>query len=158
MTSPAHAQILISVVSGLGQLVSHRTGSDIKRDQMRQELALAELRASTLAHVVDAVISRRISVVQDGFRQVMQEFAAQAQHYMAQQARFADAELETSDPLRRIELRKRINDIDTELRQLRVDVRLLYTRMTEVLVLIGSSSFPLEDGTARPVMLTSSAG
>ena len=159
MNSPVlHPQVILAAVGTLGQFAANHVGAKSNRDQLRQELALAELRAGALAHVVDAVITRKINLVQEGFLQVLRDISIQAQHYMAQQQRYASDELDARDPLRRIELRKRINDIDIELRQIRLDARLLYTRMTEVVLLIGGPpSLPLDDGMASPLMLSAPA-
>jgi hypothetical protein len=146
MISPAHAQLVLSALGNLSQIAA-------SRDQLRHEQAIAELRAGALCHVVDALISRRVDVVQDGFLRVLDDYAAQAKHYMAQQDRYAGAELETSDPLRRIELRKRLNDIDIELRQLRVQAERIYNRMTEVVLLIGGTSLNVDDDCARQLAL-----
>jgi hypothetical protein len=158
MNSPAHAQMMLSAIGNLGQIVASRANAQAQRDQLQYELALAELRAGSLAHVVDAVITRRVDAVREGFLQVLRDFAVEAQHYRAQQDRYADAELETNDPLRRIELRKRLNDIDVELRQIRVDVRQLYDRMSEVILLIGGSTLRLDDGLSQQLMLSAPNG
>jgi hypothetical protein len=158
MSSSAHAQLMLSALGSLGDLAASRVRAQSNRDQAHHERALAELRAGSLAHVVDAVITHRSELVQEGFLQVLREFAADAQHYRAQQDRYAALELETRDPLRRIELRKRLNDTDIELRQIRVDARQLYDRMTEVLLLIGGSSLRVDDGLSRQLMLSSPMG
>lgn len=154
MTSAAHAQIMLAALGSLGQIAAHKANAHVRRGQQQYDLAIAELRGTTLAHVVDAVVTRRIEVVQAGFLELLREFAGQAQHYMAQQDRYAAAELETSDPLRRIELRKRLNDIDIELRQIRVDARQLYDRMAEVILLIGGASFRPDPMISQQLMLS----
>ena len=148
-----HAQAMIALVGGLAQIAGHRANAEAGRDRLRYQHAIAELQASSLSEVLDAVITRRVAVVQDGFTQVLQHYADQAGHYMAQQERYAAAELDTSDPLRRIELRKRINDVDTELRQIQIDAKQLYARMTEVVMLIGGVSMRLDDKLAQRLML-----
>lgn len=149
-----HAQAMVALVGGLAQIAAHRANTEAGRDRLRYQHAIAELQASSLSNVLDAVINRRVAVVQDGFMQVLQHYADQAQHYMAQQERYAAAELDTSDPLRRIELRKRINDVDAELRQIRIDAKQLYARMTEVVTLIGGTSMRPDDGLVQRLMLT----
>lgn len=155
MNSTAHAQLVLAALGSLGEIAALRAHTEAGRDRLRYQQAMAELQASTLAHIVDAVITRRIELVQDGFLQVLREHAVQAQHYMTQQDRYASAELDTSDPLRRIELRKRLNDTDVELRQIRLEARQLYDRMTEVLLLIGGASMHMDDTMARQLMLSS---
>ena len=153
MVSPVHAELVITALGSLSQFAVSHVGAGSARDQLRYEHAIAELRAGAMAHVVDALITRRIEVVQEGFVRVLGEYATQAQHYMDQQARFADVELTTSDPLRRIELRKRLNDIDVELRQIRLAAQRIYHRMTEVIIAIGGTSLNMDAPSARYLAL-----
>jgi hypothetical protein len=153
MSSSPQAQAMLAVLGSLAEIAASRANIETQRDRLRYQHAIAELQTGALTHMIDAVVSRRVDAVQEGFLQVLREFAAQAQHYMAQQDRFATAELETTDPLRRIELRKRINDADAELRQIRLDAQQLYARMTEVVLLIGGSSLRADDTLARQLMI-----
>jgi hypothetical protein len=145
MVSPAHAQLVLSALGSLSQIAANKATTD----GLRYQRDIEELRAGSLAHVVDALITRRVELVHDGFVRVLTEYAAQAEHFMGQQARFADAELETRDPLRRIELRKRLNDIDIELRQIRVEAQRIYHRMTEVILQLGGTSMVIDEPSAR---------
>ncbi len=154
MISPLHAQMAVAALGSLTQITANRTGADTNRDQLRHEYALAELRAEAFAHLFDAVIHRRLDLAQEGFLQVLREISTQARHYMDQQDRYAAAELDTFDPLRRIELRKRINDIDVELRQIRADARQLYDRMCSVLLAIGGPRLSIPSAESTTLMLT----
>jgi len=158
MVSPHHAQVVMTVLGTLSQVVSSRAKAVAEREQMMQQYALEELQAQTLVHVVDAVVMRRLDLVQHGFMQILGEYAAQARHYLDQQARYADAELDTFDPLRRVELRKRINDIDSELRQIRLDARRLYERMVAVLLALGGPRFQVSPTESTALMLTGPRG
>jgi hypothetical protein len=141
--------MVLAALGSLAQIAASRASTDAARDQLRHQHAIEELRTGALAHVVDALITRRVELVHDGFVRVLTEYATQAEHFMAQQTRFVDAELETRDPLRRIELRKRLNDIDVELRQIRVEARRIYNRMTEVILLLGGTSLVMNEQSAR---------
>ena len=107
---------------------------------LQQEQAKAELKASALSHMVDAFVTRRVDAVKEGFVAILGTYAEQARHYMAQQEKYADKELETSDPFIRVQLRSRIQKIDVELANIRADAKLLYEQMTEVLLAIGGPS------------------
>lgn len=153
MVSQAHAQMVLTALGSLSQIAANRASTEANRDQLRYQHAIEELRTGALGHVVDALITRRVELVHAGFVRVLSEYAVQAQHFMAQQTRFADAELDTRDPLRRIELRKRINDIDVELRQIRVEAQRIYHRMTEVVLMIGGTSLVMDEQSARYLAL-----
>lgn len=131
--SDPRAHAMAGALSLFAGLVQHRQG-------LQHERAIAELRAGSLSHLVDALVTKRIDAVQAGFASILGTYAEQARHFMAQQAKYADKELETTNPALRIELRSRIHKIDTELATLRADARLLYEHMSEVLLLIGGSS------------------
>lgn len=107
---------------------------------LQQEQAKAELKASALSHMVDALVTRRVDAVKEGFVAILSTYAEQARHYMAQQEKYADKELETTDPFIRLQWRSRIQKIDVELANIRADAKLLYNQMTEVLLAIGGPS------------------
>lgn len=153
MISPAHAQMMLAALGSMSQIAASRASVDTARDQMRHQQAIEELRTGALAHVVDALITRRVDTVREGFVQILSEYAAQARHYMSQQTRFVDAHLMTSDPLRRAEINKRINDVDVELRQIRVEAQRLYNRMTEVILMIGGTGMTIDEPMSRPLLL-----
>ncbi len=132
MSSDPRTQAVAGALSLVIGLAKHRLG-------LQQDKAMAELKAGSLAHLVDALVSKRVDAVQSGFAAILSTYAEQARHFMEQQAKFADKELDTSDPMRRIELRSRIQKIDVELATIRADAKLLYEHMTEVLLAIGGA-------------------
>lgn len=131
MSSQAHTQMLVGALATMGQYAVQRT-------QHQKDMAIEQLRAGTLAHMVDALVSQRVAAVEAGFRELLSGYAEQARHYMAQQRSYADRELDTSDPMRRIELRARLQDIDTQLETLRADARIIFFHMTEVVRALGA--------------------
>lgn len=135
MSGDPRTQAVAGALSLAIGLAKHRLG-------LQQEQAMAELKAGVLAHLVDALVSKRIDAVQSGFTAILATYADQARHFMVQQEKFADKELESTNPMQRIELRSRIQKLDVELAMIRADAKLLYEHMTEVLLAIGSAAAP----------------
>lgn len=107
---------------------------------LKQEEAAAKLKAGALAHMVDALVTQRVDVVKEGFTAILATYADQARHYMAQQDKYADKELEATDPFMRVQWRGRIQKIDVELATIRADAKLLYEHMTDVLLALGGTT------------------
>jgi hypothetical protein len=104
----------------------------------QQDYALSELRAGALSNMVEALVTKKSEIVQAGFHDILEHYAEDARQYMAQQHKYADKELETTDPLTAIRLRSRIAEIDAQLADIRADAKLLYEHMTEVLLALGA--------------------
>lgn len=145
--SQAHTQALVGALAAASQAITLHQGQ-------KHERAMSALRSGVLTEIVDAMVNRRVEAVKDGFHQILSQYAEQARHYMAQQAKYGEAELEASDPLRRVELNKRIRDIDIELASLRADAMLLYGRMTEVVSALGGSLAGFGPDLAQPLLLS----
>ncbi len=124
-----------------------------QRSNDQCQVALAELRIGALTHMVDALVTRRVDVVKESFALMLGHYAEYARHFMTQQQRYADAELDATDPFKRVELRARIQKIDTELALIRIDAQLLYARMTEVLLMLGGSVTHFADDLMQPLAL-----
>lgn len=121
----------------------------LEESNRKHAVQMAELQASTLRHMVDAVFTRRISVVEAGFKEILAGYDAQARHYMAEQSKFNSEILNTSDTLKRTELKSKSDDFDTRLAEIRADARLLYAQMGELLLALGGQSIKfLPDGMA----------
>jgi hypothetical protein len=137
MITPAHTQLIVSALSFAAQAASQ---TESNRHQLEAQVALFEAKASVLRELIHALVEKRVDAVKDGFNEVLGMYAEQARHFMSQQARYADAELEVTDPLQRADLRKRLSEIDIELRSIRADARRIYTQMTQVMLRLGSGA------------------
>ena len=109
----------------------------------KQAANLAEVQAGAARDLVQAVVSRRIDAVQAQCQQVLQLYADQARSYIDEKKAYADKILDTRDVIKRLELAKRVNDIDTQLREIRADAKLLYDRMCEVILKLGGQGLNL---------------
>jgi len=148
MNRPMQAELVLGALSAMSQAAS-------ARHAQRHELALAELRAGVLAHMADALVTKRVEVVRDGFHAILLQYDAQARHLMEQQAKYGDAELAASDARRRIEIAGRIKDIDGQLGLIRASAQLMYDSMTEVILLIGGSANNFAKDVAGSLQLNS---
>lgn len=146
MSGHAQTQALLAALASVGQIASERY-------RHQREAAALELQAGALEHLVDALVNRRVDAVQQGFLAILGDYAEQARHFMAQQQRYADAEITSADPLARVELRNRIHDLDRQLASIRIDAKLLYERMTDVITAIGGIPGQFAAGIAQPLAL-----
>lgn len=144
MSHHAETQLLMGALSTMGQLAASQQRHGHAR-------AIEELRAANLAHLIDALVTRKVDAVKSGFLVVLEGYAEQARHFMGQQQKYADAELLSADPLARIELRNRIQDIDLELSTIRIDAKLLYATMTEIIRAIGGAPDAFASAVAQPL-------
>lgn len=144
------AQLMLAALASAARLATHRQGQQHSR-------AIEEMRHGALTHLVEAVVNRRVDAVKQGFGIVLAQYADQARHYMDQQRDYADRELDSSDPLRRLELRARINDLDTALAAIRAEAGMAYAHMTEVIRAIGASPRDFAQQYAEPLALPSAS-
>lgn len=140
------AQLVLAALSAATQLAT-------KRHSQQHQRAMEELRQSSLAHMVDALATRRIDAVKEGFTKILAHYAEQAQHFMQQQQRYAERELESGDPFHRLELRSRINDLDVQLALVRAEARTIYGHMAELILTLGASSQGFAREFANPLAL-----
>lgn len=141
-----NAQLLAGALTMAAQLAGNRSG-------LQHERMMAEIRSSELRHMVDAFVTQRVDAVKEGFAGILGQYAEQARHFMAEQSKYAELELQSADPVRRIELRARVNEIDNELATIRADAQLLYDRMTEVILALGAPSVDFARDLAQPLAL-----
>jgi hypothetical protein len=134
--SAMRTELMMTALSTAAQVAMAQHGH-------RHEQAMQALRSGALVQITEALVTRRVDAVQQGFLAVLAEYASDARHHREQQAEFSKAQILATDPLVRVELAKRIRDIDTELGLIRADATLLYGRMTEVILLLGGASFDL---------------
>ncbi len=144
--SAVRTELILSALGAAAQVAMAKHGQ-------RHEQSMLELRNGALKDMTDALITRRVEAVKEGFAAVLADYAAQAQHFMAQQAKYADAHLVSADPLVRVELNQRLRDIDIELGRIRTDAQLLYARMTDVIVMLGGVDLRFGNDLAAPLAL-----
>lgn len=146
MAGDLRTELVMSALATAAQVAMRQHGQ-------KHEQAMFALRSSALTEMADALVTRRVDAVKDGFKLVLEEYAAQARHFMAQQVKFSDAQLGASDPMLRIELNQRLKDLDVELGRIRADAYLLYGRMTEVIILLGDTDLGFGTDLAGPLSL-----
>lgn len=139
-------QAVAGALSLMAQMVRH--GQSLQHEQ-----SLAALRNAGLANALEALVTKRVDAVQQSFEVILGQYAEQARHFMAQQKTYSDKELDCDDPLKRVQLRSRIQTIDIELATIRAEAKLLFDRMTEVIMALGGSSSGFVADVAQPLML-----
>jgi hypothetical protein len=144
----AQAQVAVSVIGVLAKLATQRSANET-------QLAVEQARIGGLMHVVDALVSRRVDAVQASFAGLLEQYAEQARHFMAQQKQYADAELECKSAFRRAELRSRIQKLDGELSLIRIDARVLYAQMTDTIMALGGTPANFARDMVQPLALPS---
>lgn len=162
MITPAHTQMVMHALSMAAQVAGVKADAEWGRQQLEAQAALFDAKAGVLKELIGALVEKRVDAVKTGFSEVLGIYAEQARHFMEQQARYGDAELRSTDPLERADLRKRLGEIDIELRRIRGDARRLYIRMTQITLHLGGEALTLSPeyagALALPDMRTASYG
>jgi F0F1-type ATP synthase delta subunit len=113
------------------------------------------LKTDLMRELLKALVEQRVDAVRQGFLDTLAQYADQCRHYMAQQERYADAEIKSTDPLERANLRARLSEIDLQLTSIRADCSALYREMTKVILLIGGNMPPMSTEDQRALSLSS---
>ena len=156
------SQMLMHALSMAAQVAGMQFGAETNRREMEmsmhrleQERGLFETKAEILRDLVGALIEKRLDAVKSGFTEVLSLYAEQARHYMAQQSKISDAELTTSDALQSARFRKRMGEIDIELRSIRIAAAQIYSQMNEVIMRLGGDALNLSPDYCAALALTS---
>lgn len=107
--------------------------------QLTLQKEIFEMKADLMRNLIHALIDRRIDAVRQGFLETLATYAEQCRHYMAQQDKYADAEIKVTAPLERANIRARLSEIDIHLTNIRSEAAALYREMNRVILLIGGS-------------------
>jgi len=107
--------------------------------QLYHEETMFELKAGLMRDLIKALVEKRVDAVCMGFKETLGMYAEQSRHYMAQQDRYADAEIKATDPGEFARLKTRLSDIDIHLTSIRSDALALYREMNKVILLIGGT-------------------
>ena len=163
--TPQHTQMLVHALSMAAQVAGQRIGAqthaqemEVSMHRLEQERGLFETKAGILRDLVGALIEKRIEAVKGGFTEVLSLYADQANHYMAQQSKISDAELLTSDPLQSARFRKRMGEIDIELRSIRTAAAQIYSQMNEVVMRLGGDALNLSPDYCSALALSAMRG
>ena len=150
MITPAHTQLLTTVLGHAAQIAGLRANVETSRQQMElsaarleQERGMFDAKAGVLKELIGALVERRVEAVRTGFIEVLGIYVEQAQHFMGEQKELRQAALATDDLIRRSEIQTRISEIDIELRTIRSGARRLYNQMTEVVMRLGGDALAL---------------
>jgi hypothetical protein len=122
--------------------------------QLSHERQIFSMKADLMRDLVKALIEQRVDAVRQGFVETLATYAEQCRHYMAQQERYADAEIKATEPLERANLRTRLSEIDLQLSAIRSDAAALYREMTKVILLIGGNMPGMSTQDQRALTLT----
>lgn len=135
--SDPRGQMILFALSAAAQLAGNRAAQ-------RHEVDMAVLRNEAFRSWADAVINNRVREVKEGFSEVLRDFAAQSAGMIEQRMRLIDRQMENNDAAVSIRIRREINSIDTSLNSIRADCRLIYDRMTDILLAMGDQMPALE--------------
>ncbi len=166
--TPQHTQMLMSAIQAAANIANTNARSQIKmrelelhlshheqlhRSQLHHDRQMFGMKAELVRDLVRAVVEKRVDAVRQGFTDTLGMYAEQCRHYMAQQDRYADAEIKTTDPLERANLRARLSETDLHLSSLRSDAAALYREMMKAILLIGGSSATMSSEHQRALAL-----
>jgi hypothetical protein len=130
----------ISAVMGpLAEVEQGRTKLRALEVQLSHDSEMYGMKTDFLRSLVRSLVDRRVDAVQKGFQEVLAIYAEQCRHYMAQQDKYADAEIKATAPLERASIKSRLSEIDIQLTNIRADAAALYREMLRAILLIGGS-------------------
>ncbi len=165
MISPHQSQMLMHALSMAAQVAGQRLTAETSRKEMdvsmqrlERECGLFEIKAGLLRDLAGALVEKRIDAVKQGFSEVLTLYVEQARHFMAQQAKIADAELLTVDALQSARFRKRMGEIDIELRDIRLSAAQLYAEMNTIIMRLGGDALNLSPDYCAALALTMPRG
>jgi hypothetical protein len=117
------------------QLAAELASQDGK---LKHAQLMAELHASVLKHMVDAIVTRRIDVIQGQCRDVLAMYAEQSRACIEEKKPLSAKLLDCgNDVLLRNELVSRCNKIDIQQAEIRADAKVVFERMCEFVLAIG---------------------
>lgn len=134
----------MSIFDATSNIFLNRAGAE--RDYARLREVEAQLiyqpdifgmQAELARTFIGALIEKRLDAIREGFMEILNLYAKQAQHYMEQQNRLVDAEIKSLDPLERAHYKARLGELDVQLAKIRIDANNIYREMIKVTAFIG---------------------
>ena len=141
--SPAHSQALIHALSMAAQVAGQKLTAENNRQQMQMAVAMFETKADIMRDLLGALVERRVEAVKSGFSEVLALYADQARGYLEEKRKITEAEIATTDAMQSARWRKRLGEVDIELREIRADAARLYNQMTEIVLKLGGDALTL---------------
>jgi hypothetical protein len=135
--------MLGTIVSNMAEVEKSRIGLRSLEVQLAHDREMYALKTDFLRDLIHSLIDRRIDAVERSFNLTMGMYAEQARHYMAQQDKYAEAEIKATAPRESANIRVRLSEIDLQLTQIRSDAAALYREMMKVIIIIGGSIPPM---------------
>ncbi len=129
------------------------TGAVLQGHRTRHSHLSAQLHASTLKDMVDAVTTRQLSMIEKQCSHILTMYADQARSYMDEKKEYTAKILSTTDAFQRIELGARVDEIDSCLAEIRADAKLLFGHMGELLTAVGGKNTLLAGSLTGPLAL-----
>lgn len=124
------------------------------RGQQHNHL-IAQLQASTLNGMVDALVTRRLDIIEKQCHYILSMYAEQARDYMAEKKDYREQMRSTTDALLRNQLQSMIDNSDICLAEIRANASSLFEQMGELLLAVGGRNSNFADDLAVPLCLSS---
>ena len=128
-----------AIMGPLAEVEQGRTKLRALEVQLSHDREMYGMKADFLHGLIRSLIDRRVDAVQKGFHEVLAMYAEQCRHYMAQQDKYAVAEIKAAAPLERASIKTRLSEIDIQLTNIRTDAATLYREMLRAILLIGGT-------------------
>lgn len=125
-----------------------------QRGERKHIEKLTKLKSTALAHMVDAVVTRRVDAIEKQCHTVLAMYAEQARSYIEEKKSYTDKILGTTDLILRTELLSRTNAIDTKLAEVRADAQMVFSRMGELLLAVGGTNLDFARDLTAPLVLS----
>jgi hypothetical protein len=149
--SLGYAQLLVAVFRHASD---DRTKLEELRIQVSNRSDVVQARVAVLHHLIEGLIERRAASIETAFSAIVDEYSAQARHYLSQQHEINSAFLDSIDPLVRGNYQQRLLEIDASLASIRRDMRLVYCEMVRALDALGITVPILRDADRHALQFT----
>ena len=142
------------MVSNMAEVEKSRIGLRSLEVQLSHDREMYGMKTDFLRDLIHSLIDRRIDAVERGFNATMTMYAEQARHYMAQQEKYADADIKATTPRESANIKVRVSEIDLQLTNIRSDAAALYREMMKVIIIIGGSMPPMSHDDQHALAIT----
>jgi hypothetical protein len=146
MITPQSTQLLVAALQSSAQMYGHNARMQEGRMQLRalelqldHRVEMAHIEAGLTREFIHALINCRLDAIQSAFAAILPIYAERVTRYMDQQDTCTDAVRQATDSSARAECRARLTEIDTQLNAASEDLRLIYSEMHRMILLIGGA-------------------
>jgi hypothetical protein len=141
--NPLPTQLLMgglsSIIANFTEVEKGRTRLQALKVQLDHDENIYGMKTTFLRHLLEAMVTRKVDALENGFKETLALYSEHSRHFMALEDKYAEKEMEATNPLMVANTGERIREIKSELKSIRAEAFALYQEMNRVLLLIGGT-------------------